>query len=176
MLRLLAFLLVLAPASAETLQLDEWTGLAPDPAVTYRGKPALAWNDIQRVTRAEAKGAPADWTRFKTLRFAAHVAKPTDSVITLVLDSGNPETDGADYYSFTFTTDFTGWREFQVSLDDGVRAPAGGWHQIRWVAFSSNWAHRLIQRPSSTWPASPSIPNRSRTDRPAGELVNRGLS
>ena len=37
MLRLLAFLLVLAPASAETLQLDEWTGLAPDPAVTYRG-------------------------------------------------------------------------------------------------------------------------------------------
>ncbi|HOM83771.1 MAG TPA: heparinase II/III family protein [Armatimonadota bacterium] len=173
MLWLLAFLLILAPASAETLQLDEWTGLAPDPAVTYRGKPALAWNDIARVTRVEAKGAPADWTRFKTLRFATHVAKPTDSVITLVIDSGNPETEGADYYSFTFTTDFTGWREFQVSLDAmaSARQPVG-WHQIRWVAFSSNWAHRLdpetvLHLANFTLDTEP-IPG---NDRPAGELL-----
>ena len=174
----LCILLSLLPASADALRLEKWDGLKPDPALAREGRPSLAWSDIEKTTTAAAQDAPADWSRYRTLRFAAHLETPTDSVLTLVINSENPESDGPDYYSFAFPTNFQGWRDFVLPLDtlSAARKPLG-WNQVGKVFFSSNWAHKLdpqtvvhlagITLDTDLPPG---------MDRPAGELLtNRGF-
>lgn len=173
MSRLLALLLYLAPGQAEVLRLDDWSGLRPDPAVTRDGQLGLAWTGLAEQTMTTARGAPADWSSYQTLRFWLHVAEPTDSRLTLIVSSENPASDGGDYYSLTIDTNYRGWRRFQLPLSAlaAVRQPLG-WQRIDKLFFSANWAHKLdpatvVHLAGFTLDTAP-LPG---CDRPPGELL-----
>lgn len=129
-------------ARADILKADRWKGLQADPALKREGREALLWPDMTRNTTVQWTDAPEDLSAFRTLSFYLHSARPTDSTVTLIFHSENPDTEGIDYYSMAFKTDFQGWRHFQVPLESlgHARKPLG-WDRIGRVYWSSNWAH-----------------------------------
>ncbi|MCK5802670.1 MAG: hypothetical protein KAI66_07555, partial [Lentisphaeria bacterium] len=164
--------------AAEPLAVQEWEGLVPDPALVVDGKPALAWANPAERTTVTAQNLAHDLSGFHTLRFRIHVAEPRDSVISLIFDSGNPDTPKGDYYSVSIKTDFSGWRtfEFPLSLIGSTRKPLG-WHAIRKVFFNSMWSHHfepdtVVHLAGFVLDPTP-IPG---LDQPVGELLkNRGF-
>lgn len=173
-------LLLFAPllASAAVQPLADWAGLTPDPALTWQGRPALAWRDIATQTTVTAQDAPTDWTPYQTFHVAVHSAAATPSTITLVLASEDRASDGSDYYAWTFRTDFTGWRTFDVPVSTLTRTrQPRGLDQLDRIYFSSNWSHDLD--PATTLHFGEFVLDTAPIpglDRPAGELLlNRGF-
>jgi len=131
-------------ASAEDLILSKWDGLTADAAVLYEGKPALFWPDIAKKTSIPCQNPPGNWTPYAAFSFRVHSEKATDSRLSLIITSENEKTEGPDYYSLTFSSNFEGWRKFVFARETlGAAREPLGWDKIGRVFFSSNWAHRL---------------------------------
>ena len=124
---------------------EEWDGFVPAPGMKApSGASAFSWPTLGETTSVQAKGVAGDLSAVRSVRFWLHVAEPKDTVLTVVFSAENPETEGADYYSLTVKTNFTGWREILRSRDElgAARTPLG-WDQIGRIFFSSNWDHQL---------------------------------
>ena len=135
----------IAQAAEPDLLLDvtQWKGAAKAD-VAKDDLPVAKWANMDKVTSLEAVGCPKDWSRFGSLRFWLYCPVEKDSVITLIATSDNPKTKGPDYFSFSFRTNWTGWREVWLPLARMGRARKPvGWSKIDRIFFNSKWAHHL---------------------------------
>jgi hypothetical protein len=74
----------------------------------------------------------------KDVQFWAYSEVANGAGIELIFDSDNDaDPEGWDYYRYTMTVDWTGWRYFLISRADFrvARHPVG-WHEINYVRFS----------------------------------------
>lgn len=113
-----------------------WEGLAADPSLSYRGSPALKW-DHAKAAGVRTDRIPHDWADWNCLRFALHSAKAAGASFVLILPS-EAESEGMDYFSFSFTLDWTGWKEFAIPFNEmtRVRNPVG-WSKIDSIMFTA---------------------------------------
>ena len=81
-------------SEAGPVVLESWEGLLPDPQVKRDGRPGLRWPAIARTTSVRSLDAPKDLTPYATISFWMRVARPTDSRLSLVFMSDDPETKG----------------------------------------------------------------------------------
>lgn len=129
------------PALLDPSDLSGWHGLEPSADVTFQGEPSARW-DHARSAVARTERIPHDWSEWNCLRFALHSAEATGAKFMLILAS-DAETDGADYFSFPITLDWTGWQEFAIPFSEMSRARQPvGWSKIDSVTFSaSGWGN-----------------------------------
>ena len=114
-----------------------WTGGTLDTTLVKEGTGAIRWTHAESARLALRRVTP-DWSAYNTLEFQLHSAKATGSRFLVYVDSENPATEGADYYSAMITLDFAGWRTFQLPFAEmgEARSPLG-WNQIRGLSFTA---------------------------------------
>ncbi len=120
-------------------QAGDWTG--GELTLLPEGGMAVRWTHLRSPSLTRTFDPPADWSEMGLLSFRLHSAKATGAGFLLILNSENPATEGADYYSFGIKQDWEGWREFRLPLAElgHAREPLG-WNTIKAVTFTaSGW-------------------------------------
>ena len=141
-----AYLLAITPFSAKADIVIDAFEAAPErwganlhlsPEHHKQGQYSLHWPAAKR-TRIAIKEIPSDWSTFRALSFWCYSEKATQNKIMLTFGSENPDTKGGDYYIYTFTVDWTGWKQIELPFTQvsSARRPAG-WNKIDNLAFNS---------------------------------------
>ena len=125
---------------------DSVAGVAGVELVTdnvKQGTGAIRWRHHDQQSSISLPAIPADWTGYTVLRMwvYSHAAVPTS--VEIIAVSENPETEGADYYGYGKSLNFTGWQEwiFDIGTPGGARSPRG-WDEIDklWIT-ASGWGN-----------------------------------
>lgn len=134
--------LAVSPVSSDVAKrAGDWVG--GELAVLPEGGAAVRWTHLRSSALRQTFVPPADWSAMGMLMFRMHSAVATGASFMLILDSENPESEGADYYSFRIDQDWEGWREFRLPLAElgSAREPLG-WQTINGVSFTaSGWGN-----------------------------------
>jgi len=118
-----------------------WQGVEADPAVLHKGLPSLKW-EHGRHAIAVTDRIPHDWSAHNCLSFALRSAKATGASFVIRLSS-EADSEGMDYFSFSVTLDWTGWKEFAIPFSEWAQArnPVG-WSKIDHIAFiAEGWGN-----------------------------------
>lgn len=101
-----------------------------------QGQFAGRWADHPRYPTIHTRQVPTDWSGFRSLSLWAYSEVATGEQITLAVLSDTPATAWKDFYLYTFSVDWTGWRNLQLSLKDFTpyEQPAG-WQQVSGLYF-----------------------------------------
>lgn len=115
----------------------EWSAGSADREQVKEGTASLLW-EHGKAADVALNEVPADWSAYDRLSFWLHSRKATGSRFLLILPSENPASEGMDYYSYTFTLNFTGWKHFRLYLPSlsATREPLG-WTKIGGLRFTA---------------------------------------
>ncbi len=131
----------------ESLVLDDmewgtygWARLKEVTDPVKEGKKAGLWENVSGQPNLHLVQLPGDWSAYQQLCFSLYAPEAGGSVLTLLIKSENPQTDGWDYWKYGILLDWAGWRDFRVPLKRllAVRTPLG-WDQITGMSFSATW-------------------------------------
>lgn len=104
------------------------------------GTAAGLWNDTVLRTTVSCSNITHDWSPFDHVHAWIYSVAPTMENVYFLAFSESSTTTGLDYFSSMFPVDWTGWREFQISLSQfGTARSPRGWDQIDSISFSSAW-------------------------------------
>ena len=116
---------------------------------TKSGDVSLKWaapNLTKTVSGANFNG---DWTPYKSLAITMYNKEMNASTITLLAYSQNDAVSGSDYYSYSMSIDFSGWKTVLIPFTDfkATRSPKG-WNEITSFAMNTTWG-ATEERPCS---------------------------
>ena len=82
---------------------------------------------------------PTGWLPYGSVTFDLYSAVANGQTINVIFFSQNPGTGGDDYYIYTLTADWTGWKSFDIPMLDftTVGTPLG-WDQVTDIVFDTN--------------------------------------
>lgn len=116
-----------------------WKGGVADAAIHKVWPQSICWRHGQSSGLGCSFKPAQDWSKFGTLSFWLHSEKATGSHFMLILPSENPSSEGADYYSFRITLDWTGWKQFVLPFNElGAAREPIGWKQIEGIRFTAS--------------------------------------
>ena len=102
-----------------------------DPASVKEGKQSGRWEQLPKNTWLTMKDTPKDWSAYDTLSFWAYSVKATGEAININVYSDPSGGQGGNYFQYSFTVNWTGWKEIIVPFDrfKRIRAPIG-WNTV----------------------------------------------
>lgn len=123
--------------STRTIPLAELAGGAAlvDSPVT-QGQHALRWANHPKYPTLHCAMLPDDWSAMPSVAIDVHAASATGEEVTWAFLADDPGTPHRDWWYYTFTVNWTGWRK--LALAHGSFAPLGrptGWANIGGVYF-----------------------------------------
>ncbi len=116
---------------------------------TKSGDVSLKWAEPNLLKSVNCTGFDGDWTMYNSLAITMYNKEINGSTITLLAYSQNDAVSGSDYYSYTLSVDFTGWKTILVPKTDfkATRSPKG-WNEITSFAMNTTWG-ATEERPCS---------------------------
>ncbi|CAG0927506.1 Alginate lyase [Thermoflexales bacterium] len=138
-------------AANSTLIIDDfenvadWSGLTLETNIVHNGSGAGRWGN-QLTTKSIRKvfSPTLNASNTNLLQFWLYSGVANNAPIELIFDSDNAaDPAGWDYYHYSLTIDWTGWRRFRIPLADFTRSRNPlGWNQLNYVRFSADgWGH-----------------------------------
>lgn len=93
---------------------DNPTGFTADDAVTHGGTVSAKWEPETSGRMLYCADVPEDWSAWDGLCVWVHSARPTESMMALMVYSDDPATPQWDCYRALVKTDWEGWRLLQL--------------------------------------------------------------
>ena len=113
------------------------------------GLPGVVFGSSPAPSSTGSVEIPADWNATDGLvEFNLYSDVANGQVVGANFYSENPDgvPEGGDYYRYTFSADWTGWRHFSIPFSSfsAIRQPLG-WDQLTAITFSaSGWGTTLL--------------------------------
>jgi hypothetical protein len=120
-----------------TQQDDNPLGFVADEAITHGGACSAKWEPDVAGRMVYTGEVPHDWSAWDGLSLWVHSAKPTSSVLALLVYSDSPDTPQWDCYRCLIKIDWSGWRLLQLRRRSfqPCYKPVG-WDHITQIGFS----------------------------------------
>jgi len=108
---------------------ERWKG-GIELAKAEDGKPVGRWYGAREGDQLSLMTVPKDWTPYKAVDLWVWSATANKQEFMLIVDSGNPDTGGADSFYRKVVVDWEGWRQlaFRLSGLTAYRTPK--WDQV----------------------------------------------
>jgi uncharacterized repeat protein (TIGR01451 family) len=123
---------------------SDWSNLTLETSLVHEGAGAGRWaNQTTRTYTNKVFSTPINASSANFAQFWLYSEVANNALIEMVFQSENSATTGGDYYRYTIRVDWTGWRYFNVPLNEFIvaRTPIG-WNQINSVALHADgWGH-----------------------------------
>ncbi len=115
-------------------------GVELDSAERRQGAASVRWRHHPVTPVLNLPQVPADWSGYHVLRFQLYSGQALPTRIMVIVASENPATEGADYWGYALSLNFTGWRQIDLPIGPtvgaGARSPRG-WNHIDGVALTA---------------------------------------
>lgn len=126
----------------------DWRILTLEKSLVRKGEGAGRWADHpnNRTYTNKVFSTPIDVSSANVVQFWLYSEVANNALIELLFDSKNSNTEGGDYYRHTIRVDWTGWRYFNVPINEFIvaRTPIG-WNKIDSVSFHADgWGHQPL--------------------------------
>jgi hypothetical protein len=136
---LLAFVAVARAAEPPPFAPGAWKGGTPDETVRNVWPQSVCWRHGQNSGMSCAFAKPQDWSKFAGIALWMHSEKATGSKFIMTFPSENPASKGSDYYSVSFTLDWTGWKRFVLPFKElGAARQPLGWNHIEGIRLTAS--------------------------------------
>lgn len=108
------------------------------PAATRGETEGVLWANHPERKTISCTFEAVDLSPYRTVTLRLHSAAANNALLTFVISSENPETDGVDYYRYDIRVGWKGDQEITFDLSKAIvaRSPIG-WHRIDAIRF---WA------------------------------------
>ncbi|MBO9609501.1 MAG: heparinase II/III family protein, partial [Paenibacillaceae bacterium] len=118
---------------------SRWSGLdlATDPAFVKEGGASAKWYNTQSRKTVKTSVVPKDWSRFDHVQFWMYAVQATGDKSYLFIDTDDPSAAGADYYLYSYTIDWTGWKQFDIPLSSFTKVRQASWTNVKEFRFTS---------------------------------------
>ncbi len=123
--------------STRTIPLAELAGGATlvDAPVT-QGRHALRWANHPKYPTLHCATVPADWSAMPSVAIDLHAAEATGEEVTWAFLADDPATPYRDWWCYTFTVNWTGWRRLRLARSSFARlGQPSGWANVGGVYF-----------------------------------------
>ena len=123
--------------------LHGWKNLEQTTDTVKAGESAGVWKQMDKRTAVTTTAILHDWSDFNAIEFWAHMEKPSDAAVQLVMKSEDEATEGMDYYTTAIRLNWQGWKRLRFPFHElGVSRKPIGWHKIDMIQISaSGWGH-----------------------------------
>ena len=97
---------------------DNWKGLVLSSDIKHSGSHSGCWENTSSPTSVffNVTKVKSDWSAFTLFSMWVYSAKADNSGYQVILDSDNSSTPESDYYSFSITADWKGWKEIKRAI------------------------------------------------------------
>jgi hypothetical protein len=126
----------------EDLSIAVWSNANSVSTPVKVGSSAAEWTDanLDAYKFLTLEEPPSDWSEYDTLSFLMYSDVANDAKFAVIIPSENPATTGGDYRQRLITVDWTGWKQFNLSLSypefSIARGPIG-WNKIDSITFAN---------------------------------------
>jgi hypothetical protein len=136
---LLAFAAVARAVEPPPFAPTAWKGGTPDETVRNVWLQSVCWRHGQNSGMSCAFAKPQDWSKFAGIALWMHSEKATGSKFVMTFPSENLGSKGSDYYSCSFTLDWTGWKRFVLPFKElGAARQPIGWNHIEGIRLTAS--------------------------------------
>ena len=123
----------------------DWSGMKLERTIVHSGTASGRWDNHFSTKSIRKNFSPAlDFSARDQIQIWIYSGTANQAQIELILDSDNPaDPAGWDYFRYSFTVDWTGWRSFRIPFSSFTlaRTPRG-WNHINYIQFSADgWDH-----------------------------------
>jgi len=125
---------------------DNWKTLTLSSDIKHSGSYSGCWLNTSKPTSVsfDITKVKSDWSAYTLFSIWIYSSRIDNSGFQLVVSSENASSTGDDYYSFAFTLDWQGWKQFQRVIPSGFgksRNPLG-WDKLSgFRIYASGWGH-----------------------------------
>lgn len=116
-----------------------------DPDLVKQGEVSGRWDTPDKNKYLSFKKIPVDWSRFESLTFWMYSSRVSEIVFAINLFSdAEPVKNSPNYYSFRFTSDWEGWKQFTIPFRDFSRARSpAGWNNVHGMLIYVSAASKI---------------------------------
>jgi len=117
-----------------------WDSIVRQNSNAHGGSYAGYWADHPRSPETSRTFSPAlQIPEGQKFQFWLHSAVANRAGVSIVLESDDAATDGVDHFIYDLKIDWTGWRFFNLPIEEFRRGGSpGGWNRIEKIRFNTN--------------------------------------
>lgn len=102
------------------------------------GRYSLKWDNHHQYNTVAAFDVPSDWTGTNEFAMSIYSEKATNEMVTLLIYSDNAASKWRDGYTYSFTVDWTGWKDFVIPFSEfNIFNNPAGFNNVSAIYFTT---------------------------------------